>query len=190
MQKEENWEWIGKVTEMVKQLELSLYESAPSFQAYADKKALKQRLQSCTMEFANRDSRQQLPGADSNQVNNESGPTHVSSSQQQLPEQQIENESNDVLRLIQSAAQNNPILTTAKIEDAWNSWAFAMFVPQGLIYFVLMACIMIIEWIDNTVRATIGVGWLYFVRLEGLKMWRSFVQYFYNSGMFGEPGRK
>ena len=80
----------------------------------------------------------------------------------------------------QSAAQNNPILTTAKIEDAWNSWAFAMFAQQGLIYFVLMACIMIIEWIDNTVRATIGVGWLYFVRLEGLKMWRSFVQYFYN----------
>ena len=64
MEKEENWEWIGKVTEMVKQLELSLYESAPSFQAYADKKALKQRLQSCTMEFANRDSRQQLSGAE------------------------------------------------------------------------------------------------------------------------------
>ena len=45
-------EWLDKLPQMVKQLEVSLYRSAPSFKAYSDKTTLKQRLQTLAMEIA------------------------------------------------------------------------------------------------------------------------------------------
>ena len=50
--KNANQEWINKLPQMVKQLEVSLYRSAVSFEAYADKKTLKQRLQLLAMDIA------------------------------------------------------------------------------------------------------------------------------------------
>ncbi len=45
-------EWLNKLPQMVKQLEVSLYRSAASFEAYADKSTLKSRLQYLAMEIA------------------------------------------------------------------------------------------------------------------------------------------
>ena len=45
-------EWITKLPQMVKQLEVSLYRSAQTFQAYADITTLKSRLQQLAMEIA------------------------------------------------------------------------------------------------------------------------------------------
>ena len=45
-------EWLNKLPQMVKQLEVSLYRSAPSFSAYADRLTLKQRLQRLAIEIA------------------------------------------------------------------------------------------------------------------------------------------
>jgi len=45
-------EWLTKLPQMVKQLEVSLYRSAPSFEAYADTNTLKSRLQQLAMEIA------------------------------------------------------------------------------------------------------------------------------------------
>lgn len=45
-------EWLNKLPQMVKQLEVSLYRSAPSFEAYADTSTLKHRLQLLAMEIA------------------------------------------------------------------------------------------------------------------------------------------
>lgn len=50
--KNSSQEWLNKLPQMVKQLEVSLYRSAPSFEAYADKSTLKQRLQRLAMEIA------------------------------------------------------------------------------------------------------------------------------------------
>lgn len=175
----ENSESIDKLIEMVKQLELSLYQSASSFEEYGDNSTLKKRLQSLTIEFAERERGEPLSDFESDvleapQVNplsdhaeNDSLP--VSSSQQQQHSDNI-----DALSLL-------------SVEDAWQSWAFAMFKVQALVYFVLMICIIVVDWIDNknakiALFATIGAGWLYFIRLEAIKIWRSksLVQYFYN----------
>jgi hypothetical protein len=45
-------EWLTKLPQMVKQLEVSLYRSAPSFEAYSDTSTLKSRLQQLAMEIA------------------------------------------------------------------------------------------------------------------------------------------
>jgi len=45
-------EWLTKLPQMVKQLEVSLYRSAPSFEAYSDISTLKSRLQQLAMEIA------------------------------------------------------------------------------------------------------------------------------------------
>jgi len=45
-------EWLQKLPQMVKQLEVSLYRNAPSFEAYADTGTLKHRLQLLAMEIA------------------------------------------------------------------------------------------------------------------------------------------
>ena len=45
-------EWLQKLPQMVKQLEVSLYRSAPSFDAYADTSTLKRRLQQLAAEIA------------------------------------------------------------------------------------------------------------------------------------------
>ena len=45
-------EWITKLPQMVKQLEVSLYRSAQTFEAYADITTLKSRLQQLAMEIA------------------------------------------------------------------------------------------------------------------------------------------
>ena len=45
-------EWLTKLPQMVKQLEVSLYRSAPSFEAYSDTSTLKMRLQQLAMEIA------------------------------------------------------------------------------------------------------------------------------------------
>ena len=45
-------EWLTKLPQMVKQLEVSLYRSAPSFEAYSDISTLKMRLQQLAMEIA------------------------------------------------------------------------------------------------------------------------------------------
>lgn len=45
-------EWLTKLPQMVKQLEVSLYRSAPSFEAYSDTNTLKHRLQQLAMEIA------------------------------------------------------------------------------------------------------------------------------------------
>lgn len=45
-------EWLTKLPQMVKQLEVSLYRSAPSFEAYSDTSTLKARLQQLAMEIA------------------------------------------------------------------------------------------------------------------------------------------
>ncbi|KAL7543116.1 hypothetical protein ACHAXR_012415 [Thalassiosira sp. AJA248-18] len=45
-------EWLTKLPQMVKQLEVSLYRSAPSFEAYSDTSTLKTRLQQLAMEIA------------------------------------------------------------------------------------------------------------------------------------------
>ena len=50
--KNSSQEWLNKLPQMVKQLEVSLYRSAESFEAYADKSTLKQRLQVLGMEIA------------------------------------------------------------------------------------------------------------------------------------------
>jgi hypothetical protein len=176
---EENSESIDKLIEMVKQLELSLYQSASSFEEYADKSTLKKRMLSFTIEFAERDGGEPLSDFESDvleapQVNSlsdhdENDSLPVSSSQQQ------------------QQSYNNDALPLLSVEDAWQSWAFAMFIVQALFYFVLMTCIIVVDWIDNksakiALFATIGAGWLYFIRLEALKIRRSksFVQYFYN----------
>ena len=44
-------EWLDKLPQMVKQLEVSLYRSAESFEAYADKSTLKHRLLVLAMEI-------------------------------------------------------------------------------------------------------------------------------------------
>jgi len=51
-------EWLNKLPQMVKQLEVSLYRSAPSFEAYADKSTLKHRLQLLAMEIAKKTNQQ------------------------------------------------------------------------------------------------------------------------------------
>ena len=50
--KNSSQEWLNKLPQMVKQLEVSLYRSAPSFDAYSDKSTLKHRLQLLAMEIA------------------------------------------------------------------------------------------------------------------------------------------
>ena len=45
-------EWLNKLPQMVKQLEVSLYRSAPSFEAYRDLSTLKHRLQRLAIEIA------------------------------------------------------------------------------------------------------------------------------------------
>ena len=45
-------EWLTKLPQMVKRLEVSLYQSAPSFEAYSDTSTLKTRLQQLAMEIA------------------------------------------------------------------------------------------------------------------------------------------
>ena len=45
-------EWLTKLPQMVKQLEVSLYRSAPSYEAYSDISTLKHRLQQLAMEIA------------------------------------------------------------------------------------------------------------------------------------------
>ncbi len=50
--KNSSQEWLNKLPQMVKQLEVSLYRSAPSFEAYADRSTLKHRLQLLAMEIA------------------------------------------------------------------------------------------------------------------------------------------
>jgi hypothetical protein len=47
-------EWLQKLPQMVKQLEVALYRSAPSFEAYVDKSTLKQRLQSLAKEISHK----------------------------------------------------------------------------------------------------------------------------------------
>jgi hypothetical protein len=46
--------WLTKLPQMVKQLEVSLYRSAPSFEAYSDTSTIKSRLQQLKMEIGKR----------------------------------------------------------------------------------------------------------------------------------------
>lgn len=62
-------EWLDKLPQMVKQLEVSLYRSAPSFEAYADKSTLKHRLQLLAMEIAKKTNN----GGDEHSNNNGAG---------------------------------------------------------------------------------------------------------------------
>lgn len=50
-------EWLHKLPQMVKQLEVSLYRSAPSFEAYCDISTLKHRLQLLAVEIAKKTDR-------------------------------------------------------------------------------------------------------------------------------------
>jgi E1A/CREB-binding protein len=65
-----NPEWLKKLPQMVKQLEVSLYKSAPSFEAYCDVTTLKQRLQRLAQEIGDRPSKSKshpsskVPGGD------------------------------------------------------------------------------------------------------------------------------
>jgi len=57
-------EWLTKLPQMVKQLEVSLYRSAPSFAAYADTSTLKHRLQQLAMEIARKTQQAKNEGGD------------------------------------------------------------------------------------------------------------------------------
>jgi len=57
-------EWITKLPQMVKQLEVSLYRSAQTFQAYADITTLKSRLQQLAMEIAKKSKAKDKGGGD------------------------------------------------------------------------------------------------------------------------------
>ena len=56
-------EWLTKLPQMVKQLEVSLYRSAPSFEAYSDISTLKNRLQQLAMEIARKTQQAKENGA-------------------------------------------------------------------------------------------------------------------------------
>ena len=64
-------EWLNKLPQMVKQLEVSLYRSAPSFEAYCDTSTLKHRLQVLAMEIARKTQQPNISGGN--------GPVHVPS---------------------------------------------------------------------------------------------------------------
>ena len=75
-------EWLTKLPQMVKQLEVSLYRSAPSFEAYSDTSTLKTRLQQLAMEIAKK-TQQAKDGSDGGQQSSSS-----SRGQQQQPQPQ------------------------------------------------------------------------------------------------------
>jgi hypothetical protein len=54
LKKEKNGssEWLNKLPQMAKQVELSLYRNVQSFEAYADTKTLNYRLQMIAMEVS------------------------------------------------------------------------------------------------------------------------------------------
>jgi len=56
-----NPDWLKKLPSMVKQLEVSLYKSAPSFEAYCDVTTLKQRLQRLAQEIGDKHKKPQPP---------------------------------------------------------------------------------------------------------------------------------
>ena len=80
--KNSSQEWLNKLPQMVKQLEVSLYRSAPSFEAYADKSTLKHRLQLLAMEIAKKT---HLPGGDEHSTG---GDNHRGSSSNKRPDAQ------------------------------------------------------------------------------------------------------
>mmetsp|Transcript_16450 Transcript_16450/g.23398 ORF Transcript_16450/g.23398 Transcript_16450/m.23398 type:complete len:1651 (+) Transcript_16450:347-5299(+) len=80
-------EWLMKLPQMCKQLEVSLYRNAPSFEAYADKSTLKDRLQKLAMDIADRtnsehdrrgEHRQGYPSSTKPSSRNESHGSHAS----------------------------------------------------------------------------------------------------------------
>lgn len=80
-------EWLNKLPQMVKQLEVSLYRSAPSFEAYADISTLKHRLQLLAMEIAKKTQKggSTPPGGHSSTTG---GPSPSNSASSLLPSQQ------------------------------------------------------------------------------------------------------
>ncbi len=67
-------EWLTKLPQMVKQLEVSLYRSAPSFEAYADTTNLKSRLQQLAMEIAKKTQKAKEGGGDGSESSQGHGP--------------------------------------------------------------------------------------------------------------------
>jgi E1A/CREB-binding protein len=61
-------EWLQKLPQMVKQLEVALYRSAPTFEAYFDKTTLKQRLQSLAKEISSKSNEDKSRSKMSNDV--------------------------------------------------------------------------------------------------------------------------
>jgi len=57
-------EWLRKLPQMVKQLEVSLYRSAPSFEAYSDISTLKNRLQQLAVEISEKTQQAKRKGLD------------------------------------------------------------------------------------------------------------------------------
>ena len=80
-------EWLNKLPQMVKQLEVSLYRSAPSFEAYADISTLKHRLQLLAMEIAKKTQKggSTPPGGHGSTTG---GPSPSNSASSLLPSQQ------------------------------------------------------------------------------------------------------
>ena len=70
-------EWLNKLPQMVKQLEVSLYRSAPSFDAYSDKSTLKHRLQLLAMEISKKTNHGDDSNSKSNINNNNNNPKRI-----------------------------------------------------------------------------------------------------------------
>jgi len=84
-------EWLNKLPQMVKQLEVSLYRSAPSFEAYCDTSTLKHRLQLLAVEIAKKTGKGNSPSNASSTGGGSgggSGSNASSSSRQQQYQQQ------------------------------------------------------------------------------------------------------
>jgi len=56
--KNSSQEWLNKLPQMVKQLEVSLYRSAPSYEAYSDTTTLKSRLQELAIQISKKTNHQ------------------------------------------------------------------------------------------------------------------------------------
>lgn len=188
MNENESEDWIVKLPEMVKQLEETLYRSAPSFAAYADKSTLKGRLQSLALNFAEKEEQEEAQRDEDGSNDQLSSPSNGSISDSDYL--YVNDDSpNDTTPLLppHSTFQEEDILVSSNIQDIWNNWAFTTYLKQATIYFILMSIVILGDWTHddrlNIARiATMGLGWIYFIHLEGLKIWRSksIIQYFCN----------
>lgn len=110
-------DWMTKLPEMVRRLEVSLYKAAPSFEAYSDKSTLKTRLQDLAMEIANKTSNNR-PESSSSQGSNHNGDSargilgHIPSSDIHLggrgnqPQPQIHRSTSEASYNVSSSQQN------------------------------------------------------------------------------------